>query len=87
MQGIHLIRHAVYRTVEQGGQFVLLGSGHADGDFRAMAAVRQLLTTRQYEQQLEHTSFGIDFTTEYSAHSISTYSAHEHIIPAHGLPA
>ena len=43
MQGIHLIRHAVYRTVQQGGQFVLLGSGHADGDFRAMAAVCQPL--------------------------------------------
>jgi starch synthase len=36
-KGIHLIRHAVYRAVELGGQFVLLGSGHADGDFRAMA--------------------------------------------------
>lgn len=33
-QGIHLIRHAVYRTLQLGGQFVLLGSGHADGDFR-----------------------------------------------------
>ncbi|EIE18024.1 soluble starch synthase [Coccomyxa subellipsoidea C-169] len=37
-KGIHLIRHAVYRTAELGGQFLLLGSGHADGDFRAMAA-------------------------------------------------
>ena len=36
-KGIHLIRHALHRTVEQGGQFVLLGSGHADGDFRALA--------------------------------------------------
>ena len=36
MQGIHLIRHAVYRTAELGGQFVLLGSGHADGDFRCL---------------------------------------------------
>ena len=36
MQGIHLISHAVYRTLEQGGQFVLLGTGHADGDFRRM---------------------------------------------------
>jgi len=44
VQGIHLIRHAVYRTVEQGGQFVLLGSGHTDGDFRAMAAVRAVQT-------------------------------------------
>lgn len=34
MQGIHLINHAIYRTLEQGGQFVLLGTGHADGDFR-----------------------------------------------------
>ena len=32
--GIHLIRHAIFRVVELGGQFVLLGSGHADGDFR-----------------------------------------------------
>ncbi|KAK9846522.1 hypothetical protein WJX81_005900 [Elliptochloris bilobata] len=37
-KGIHLIRHAVYRTLELGGQFVLLGSGHADGDFRRMAS-------------------------------------------------
>ncbi|KAK9918038.1 hypothetical protein WJX75_000711 [Coccomyxa subellipsoidea] len=37
-KGIHLIRHAVYRTAELGGQFLLLGSGHADGDFRSMAA-------------------------------------------------
>ena len=34
LQGIHLISHAIYRTLEQGGQFVLLGTGHADGDFR-----------------------------------------------------
>ena len=33
-KGIHLIRHGIFRTLEQGGQFVLLGSGHADGDFR-----------------------------------------------------
>jgi len=33
-KGIHLIKHSIFRTVEQGGQFVLLGSGHADGDFR-----------------------------------------------------
>jgi len=37
-KGIHLIKRAIYRTAEQGGQFVLLGSGHADGDFRHMAA-------------------------------------------------
>lgn len=36
-KGIHLIKRAIFRTVEQGGQFVLLGSGHADGDFRRLA--------------------------------------------------
>ena len=36
-KGIHLIRHAIFRTVEKGGQFILLGSGHADGDFRHLA--------------------------------------------------
>jgi len=36
-KGIHLIRHSISKTVEQGGQFVLLGSGHADGDFRHLA--------------------------------------------------
>ena len=36
-KGIHLIRHAIHRTVEKGGQFILLGSGHADGDFRHLA--------------------------------------------------
>lgn len=25
-KGVHLIRHAIYRTIELGGQFVLLGS-------------------------------------------------------------
>lgn len=36
-KGIHLIRGAVHHTVAAGGQCVVLGSGHADGDFRAMA--------------------------------------------------
>eukprot|EP00210_Caulerpa_lentillifera_P005964 g5699.t1 len=36
-KGIHLIRHGVYLTNELNGQFVLLGTGHADGDFRGMA--------------------------------------------------
>lgn len=36
-KGVHLIQHAVHRTNELGGQFVLLGTGHADGDFRGMA--------------------------------------------------
>ena len=36
-KGLHLIRHAIGSTAERGGQFVLLGSGHGDGDFRALA--------------------------------------------------
>jgi glycogen synthase len=36
-KGINLIKSAVYRTVQLGGQFVLLGSGHSDGIFRGMA--------------------------------------------------
>ncbi|GMH38139.1 hypothetical protein BSKO_06023 [Bryopsis sp. KO-2023] len=36
-KGVHLIVHAVHRSKELGGQMVLLGTGHADGDFRAMA--------------------------------------------------
>lgn len=36
-KGVHLIRHSVHVTPREGGQFVLLGTGHADGDFRAMA--------------------------------------------------
>lgn len=58
-KGIHLIRHAIWRTIEQGGQFVLLGSGHADGDFRAMAegelknhSHAKLLV--MYSEQLSH---------------------------------
>ena len=36
-KGIHLIKAALYRTLERGGQFVLLGSGHSDAEFRALA--------------------------------------------------
>lgn len=36
-KGIHMIRGAVRHTVATGGEFVVLGSGHADGDFRHMA--------------------------------------------------
>jgi glycogen synthase len=25
-KGVHLIRHSIYRTLERGGQFILLGS-------------------------------------------------------------
>jgi len=36
-KGIHLIARAMRDAAAQGGQFVLLGSGHADGEFRRMA--------------------------------------------------
>ncbi|GIM11576.1 hypothetical protein Vretimale_15059 [Volvox reticuliferus] len=36
-KGIHLIKAALFRTVERGGQFVLLGSGHSDPVFRSLA--------------------------------------------------
>ncbi|KAG2494247.1 hypothetical protein HYH03_007602 [Edaphochlamys debaryana] len=36
-KGIHLIKAALFRTVERGGQFVLLGSGHSDPVFRGLA--------------------------------------------------
>ena len=36
-KGIHLIKRGIYKSHELGGQFVLLGTGHADGDFHAMA--------------------------------------------------
>lgn len=36
-KGIHLIEHAARRTLDLGGQFVLLGTGHADGGLRGMA--------------------------------------------------
>ena len=58
-KGIHLIKRAIYRTAERGGQAVLLGTGHADGEFKAMAqhdfagsdAVKLMLT---YSEPLAH---------------------------------
>lgn len=36
-KGVHLIKRALVRTCRDlGGQFVLLGTGHADGDFRGL---------------------------------------------------
>ena len=40
-KGIHLIKHAAWRTLERGGQFVLLGSApdpRVQGEFNALAA-------------------------------------------------
>lgn len=59
MQGIHLLRHAVYRTAQLGGQFVLLGSGHADADFKQMAQgdfrdSRDISLSITYSDRLAH---------------------------------
>ena len=37
-KGPHLIRAAIQRTLDAGGQFVLLGSGHRDPEFKQLAA-------------------------------------------------
>ncbi|KAH0467281.1 hypothetical protein IEQ34_004519 [Dendrobium chrysotoxum] len=60
-KGVHLIRHAIYQTVELGGQFVLLGSSpvaHIQRDFEGIAShfknhphVRLLL---KYDDALSH---------------------------------
>lgn len=59
MQGIHLLRQAVHRTAELKGQFVLLGTGHADGDFHHMAATdfkdsRDVKLVIRYSDRLAH---------------------------------
>ena len=36
-KGIHLIEHAAVKTIELGGQFVLLGTGHASGGLQSLA--------------------------------------------------
>mmetsp|Transcript_29315 Transcript_29315/g.93806 ORF Transcript_29315/g.93806 Transcript_29315/m.93806 type:complete len:475 (+) Transcript_29315:33-1457(+) len=58
-KGVHLILHAIRTTVANGGQFVLLGSGHSDGEFKELAAgefkdspdCRLMIT---YSDQLSH---------------------------------
>ena len=40
-KGVHLIERAIRTTRESGGQFVLLGTGHSDGVFRAMASTEE----------------------------------------------
>eukprot|EP00850_Spirogloea_muscicola_P010526 SM000062S19912 [mRNA] locus=s62:323189:328432:+ [translate_table: standard] len=64
-KGVHLIRHAIFRTRELGGQFVLLGSSpvaHIQADFQRLSDelkgsgdVRILLT---YSEPLSHLLFG-----------------------------
>eukprot|EP00775_Hariotina_reticulata_P004742 gene4742-4992_t len=50
-KGIHLIKAGLFRCLDRGAQFVLLGSGHCDGEFKAMAE-QQLLV--MYSEALAH---------------------------------
>ncbi|KAM5587748.1 putative starch synthase 4, chloroplastic/amyloplastic [Rosa sericea] len=63
-KGVHLIRHAIYRTLELGGQFVLLGSSpvhHIQKEFEAIANhfqshdhIRLIL---KYDETLSHSIY------------------------------
>ncbi|XP_044460720.1 probable starch synthase 4, chloroplastic/amyloplastic [Mangifera indica] len=63
-KGVHLIRHAIYRTLELGGQFVLLGSSpvpHIQSEFKGIANqfkihdhVRLIL---KYDESLAHSIY------------------------------
>ncbi|GBG91694.1 hypothetical protein CBR_g53508 [Chara braunii] len=64
-KGVHLIQHAIYRTAELGGQFVLLGSSpvpHIQAQFEGVARefenhphVRLIL---KYDESLAHAIYG-----------------------------
>lgn len=60
-KGIHLIRHAIYRTLELGGQFVLLGSSpipHIQREFEGIAnnfqSHDQVRLVLAYDESLSH---------------------------------
>ncbi|MCO5592626.1 hypothetical protein L7F22_046629 [Adiantum nelumboides] len=63
-KGVHLIRHAIFRTLELGGQFVLLGSSpidHIQREFEALAQqfnqhphIRLVL---KYDEALSHSIY------------------------------
>ncbi|XP_015876990.2 probable starch synthase 4, chloroplastic/amyloplastic isoform X1 [Ziziphus jujuba] len=64
-KGVHLIRHAMYRTLELGGQFILLGSSpvpHIQREFEGIANhfqnhddIRLIL---KYDESLSHSIYG-----------------------------
>ncbi|KAK9132461.1 hypothetical protein Scep_011989 [Stephania cephalantha] len=60
-KGVHLIRHAMYRTIELGGQFVLLGSSpvqHIQSEFEGIAnhfrSHPQVRLILKYDEALSH---------------------------------
>ncbi|KXZ52394.1 hypothetical protein GPECTOR_9g438 [Gonium pectorale] len=62
-KGIHLIRAALFRTLEAGGQFVLLGSGHSDPPFRQLAEGQfrdhpDVRLKIMYSERLAHQIYG-----------------------------
>lgn len=63
-KGVHLIRHAIYRTVELGGQFVLLGSSpvpHIQREFEEIARQFQnhenARLILKYDESLSHSIY------------------------------
>lgn len=60
-KGVHLIRHAIYRTLEKGGQFILLGSSpvpHIQHEFEGIARQfenhPQIRLVLKYDEALSH---------------------------------
>ncbi|KAF5205102.1 Glycogen synthase [Thalictrum thalictroides] len=63
-KGVHLIRHAIYRTMELGGQFVLLGSSpveHIQREFEGIAKHfenhPQIRLILKYDEALSHSIY------------------------------
>ncbi|KAK4589300.1 hypothetical protein RGQ29_020056 [Quercus rubra] len=63
-KGVHLIRHAIYRTLELGGQFVLLGSSpvpHIQREFEGIAHQFQnhddIRLILKYDESLSHSIY------------------------------
>lgn len=63
-KGVHLIRHAIYRTLELGGQFVLLGSSpvaHIQREFEGIAnhfeSHHHIQLILKYDESLSHSIF------------------------------
>uniref|UniRef100_A0A1J3JI08 starch synthase n=1 Tax=Noccaea caerulescens TaxID=107243 RepID=A0A1J3JI08_NOCCA len=63
-KGVHLIRHAIYRTLELGGQFVLLGSSPVPHIQREFEGIEQQFKTHdhvrlllKYDEALSHSIY------------------------------
>ncbi|KAH7447872.1 hypothetical protein KP509_01G125000 [Ceratopteris richardii] len=63
-KGVHLIRHAIFRTLEQGGQFILLGSSPIDQIQREFEALSQQFNEHphirlilKYDEALSHSIY------------------------------